>query len=82
MKLLLSALMLVSLSYVLAEQSSPIRCYVCNELEDKSCGDPFKPKDVHLQQCLNGEKYCRKMVQTGKKLSYKTMHINSKLILK
>lgn len=71
MKLLLSALMIVSLSYVLAEEaqeSSPIKCYVCNELEDKSCGDPFKPKDVHLQQCLNGEKYCRKIVQTGKQI--------------
>ncbi|RNA22487.1 isoform A [Brachionus plicatilis] len=67
MKLFISALMFVALSYVLAEEtqeSSPINCYVCNELEDKSCGDQFKPKDVHRQQCVNGEKYCRKIVQT------------------
>lgn len=50
----------------MANESSPISCYVCNELEDKSCGDVFKSKDVHRQQCVNGEKYCRKIVQTGK----------------
>lgn len=69
MKLLVTVLLFVTLNvFVLADEppSSPISCYVCNELEDKECKDPFKSPEKFLTKCENGEQYCRKIVQTGR----------------
>lgn len=63
---LLSLTVLLNLAYFAnAEDQAKgaVSCYVCNEIEDPTCGDAYQKKSSHLQKCKPEDKYCRKMVQ-------------------
>lgn len=47
-----------------AESVKVTQCYVCNSNEDSSCNDVYQPQQNHIQDCTNGETFCRKMIQT------------------
>lgn len=49
-----------------AADSSPIMCYQCNEITQRGCKDPFRENPEFLKPCAADEKFCRKIVQTGK----------------
>jgi len=41
-----------------------VKCYVCNSNDDSSCADPYVKKEEHVQECTNGETFCRKTIQS------------------
>ena len=69
--LLASAILVVLLASIVSSEEpakskeSGVRCYVCNEKEDASCGDNNSGLEKHAKDCQNGEKYCRKVIQFG-----------------
>jgi hypothetical protein len=68
MKVLTLIMVTLMIASAFSEETKPTSCYVCNSINDPSCGDEngYKPKDVHKQECTNGETFCRKIVQSGK----------------
>lgn len=46
-----------------SSRSIAAKCYVCNEADDRACGDSATLKKEHIQECKRGETFCRKIVQ-------------------
>ncbi len=61
------AFLLVSMLAVSHVAKADINCYVCNSVTEPGCADPFSNKEEYSKPCTNGETFCRKTVQTGKK---------------
>lgn len=48
-----------------SSSGSPAKCFVCNELNNERCKDPFKGDADLIKPCEKGETFCRKITQTG-----------------
>lgn len=69
---LMSVLIAVVCSEEVAQQAAaeiPFQCYTCNSNDDKSCAgdksEKYSASESHIQQCTNGETFCRKIIQIG-----------------
>jgi hypothetical protein len=49
-----------------AQEASNVYCYVCNELENPACRDPFARSKEFLKPCEANQRYCRKTIQNSK----------------
>jgi len=59
----ISLFFLINIINVAYAEEGEVKCYTCNELEDKSCGDPYEKNDKHLQVCSKDYEFCRKTMQ-------------------
>ncbi|KAH3867089.1 uncharacterized protein LOC127867478 isoform X2 [Dreissena polymorpha] len=63
MKWLIATLVGALAIFLIFDTAASIKCYQCNSYFQKTCADWFDNRTYNLDQCQDGVKMCRKIVQ-------------------